>query len=335
MSAHAAKLLVCPNCQMALSRGENFCPRCGQPNHDVNVTFGHVLEETLEGIFHFDSKIWLTFRELLFQPGKLTVDFLAGRRARFVPPIRLYIFLSAVFFFLLNQNKESLNFSFEGAEPAPQPAVAPTAKAGQQVLQGIQADSGGIHVRFGRQRLYVSRNTLNNPALLGRLAAGNRTTIDSILTAQHVTPDWVSRLALKRIGRANLATEEEKDHALLRNLSVGMFVLMPLFALLLKVFYRRQRPLYIQHLIFSVHVHCFFFLLFALALTLGKLLPGAAVWGPLVLLYSWLYWVVALRRFSGQTWGHTLWKSALLFGGYLGLLTLFVLGVAFAVLILV
>ena len=98
MSHHPVKLPACPNCGTDLSQGQNYCPTCGQQNHDINISFGHVVEETLEGVFHFDSKVWRTFKELLFQPGKLTVDFLAGRRVSFVPPIRLYIFISLVFF---------------------------------------------------------------------------------------------------------------------------------------------------------------------------------------------------------------------------------------------
>ncbi len=340
MSAHAVKLPACPNCATDLSQGENFCPTCGQPNHDVNVTFGHVLEETLEGLFHFDSKVWLTLRELLFQPGKLTVDFLAGRRARFVPPIRLYIFVSVVFFFLLNlHGADNLNLTI--GEEVPRRTATPTPDSGASSrpdsahqLFGVRGNERGVQASFGRgTRVSLTHAQLSDRPLLVRLAASEQPLTDSVLRAQRAAPTWASRLLLKRIARTNLATKQEAAHALLRHLSIGMFLLMPLFALLLKSFYRRQRPLYIQHLMFSVHLHAFYFLFFSLLLLLSYGLPTGWLIGALVG-GAWVYWVLALRRFSGQGWGRTLWKSALLFGGYVGLLIFFTFGIVLALLAL-
>ena len=95
---------ACANCHYAFVPDEpaEFCPRCGQQNHDVNIGFGHVAEEFLEGIFHFDGKVFRTAGLLLFKPGELTRRFLAGHRVPYVPPIRLYVFISFVFFFVLS-----------------------------------------------------------------------------------------------------------------------------------------------------------------------------------------------------------------------------------------
>jgi Protein of unknown function (DUF3667) len=335
------KLPECPNCGTRLGDGPNFCPTCGQPNHDVNVSFGHVIEETLEGVFHFDSKVWLTFRELLFQPGKLTVDFLAGRRARFVPPIRLYIFISFVFFFLLSHKSgDALNFTLnEPTESVSRTASTDTTArpaTAQRELNGISSDSSGIVTRIGNSKhaIRLRRRDLNNRPLMLRLSEGDQRVTDSILRAQSIPPDWLNRLALKRIGRSQIATDEDKAHVAVRNISIGMFLLMPLFALLLKLFYRRQRPLYVQHLIFSVHLHSFFFVIFSLVMLLEYVLPTSWRLMPFVVGATWVYWVMALHRFSGQTWKRTLWKSALLFSGYVGVLVLFMVGVLIASLLL-
>ncbi len=347
-AGHPHKLSICPNCQTDLSGGENFCPTCGQPNHDVNVTFGHVVEETLEGVFHFDSKVWLTFKELLFYPGKLTVDFLAGRRARFVPPIRLYVFISLVFFFLVNQRaareeralgnivqldlpKESaLQANPPGSAARPDSVFEPTSvgEVLAMVRDSLAAETDGKKAKAGisfdgdEAGDLVAADFRNRP-LLERIADGDTPFLDSLIRARGGQPGFWKRLSIRQTARLSVR-QENLSHQLLKNLPLGMFLLMPLFALLLKVFYRRQRPLYVQHLIFSIHLHCFFFLLLGLLLLLAYLpLRGWHVPPGIPVALAWAYWVLALRRFSGQTYRRTLWKGSLLFSGYLGLLILF------------
>ena len=96
------KLEVCPNCQHKLSFSDNFCPDCGQENHDLRLPFGHVVYEVVEGITHFDGKLWITLRDIFTRPGRVPLDFIEGRRMRHVPPIRLYIFVSFLLFLLIN-----------------------------------------------------------------------------------------------------------------------------------------------------------------------------------------------------------------------------------------
>lgn len=93
----------CPNCGHPLTADDRFCPRCGQENHSLKIPIGHLLYETVEGIFHFDNKFFRTLWQSITRPGLIVHDFLEGRRARYVPPIRLYIFVSVIFFFLVNQ----------------------------------------------------------------------------------------------------------------------------------------------------------------------------------------------------------------------------------------
>ena len=82
----------CANCGAELDG--DFCAACGQPAH-IHRTLGHMVEEFLHGLLHFDTRAWRTMPMLVFRPGTLTRDYIHGKRARFVSP--LAIFLLTVF----------------------------------------------------------------------------------------------------------------------------------------------------------------------------------------------------------------------------------------------
>src|SRR5438477_4304313 len=88
----------CRNCGATLSG--HFCSHCGQKS-DVHVpSTKELVHEALEGLTHSDSRLWTTLKCLWLRPGKLTCEFIAGRRAAYLPPFRLYLILSVLFFFL-------------------------------------------------------------------------------------------------------------------------------------------------------------------------------------------------------------------------------------------
>jgi hypothetical protein len=91
----------CPNCGTALRTEFEFCPHCGQENHDLRVPFKTFLYEFVENITHFDTKLWNTLKVIVTRPGQLTKDFVEGKRVRYVHPARFYIFTSVIFFALL------------------------------------------------------------------------------------------------------------------------------------------------------------------------------------------------------------------------------------------
>lgn len=92
------KFNICPNCAYEFHGIDNYCPNCGQENHNIDVPFKHLFLELLEGTLHFDTKIIHTLKLLLFKPGQLTEQFVQNKRAAYVPPIRLYVFISFIFF---------------------------------------------------------------------------------------------------------------------------------------------------------------------------------------------------------------------------------------------
>lgn len=358
--AHDVKQPACANCHYAFLPGEpdGYCPRCGQQNQDINLSFGHLLEEGLEGIFHFDSKVFRTLGLLLFRPGQLTRRFLGGQRVPYVPPVRLYVFISFMFFFVLSLQgghgnsrkplREEVIESLDKAEASstagrvevmpgfiintkpdsaarsraarrpPQRAAAGPAKgAGTLAKQGgapAQADTasrpGSKKIKF--RALGLSLDRLDFAKLPENLTARQA---DSLLRSIGEEPTFSKRLVVRRAARWRDVTREELVHQLLRGASIMMFLLMPLAALLLKGAYFRQRRYYIGHLIFTVHLHCFAFLLLTLLNTLA-LVPQLSRASGLLWLAGAVYFVVALHTFYEQSWGLTLAKSVLLGGAY-------------------
>jgi hypothetical protein len=86
----------CANCEAVVDG--RFCANCGQPAH-VHRSLLHVAEEFLHGLTHFDGKAWKTLPLLLFRPGKLTHDYVHGKRARYVPPVALFLLTVFLMFF--------------------------------------------------------------------------------------------------------------------------------------------------------------------------------------------------------------------------------------------
>lgn len=91
--------MTCRNCGSRLQGP--FCSDCGQEARDLDLTLREMLGELLGNLMSFDSRVWRTAVPLLFRPGDLTARYLSGQRVRFVPPVRLYVFVSIVYFLLL------------------------------------------------------------------------------------------------------------------------------------------------------------------------------------------------------------------------------------------
>src|SRR5881409_133112 len=93
-------LTQCENCGTPLQG--HWCAQCGQPAIDYRRSFRHVIADLLDEFLNWDSKFFATIGLLLVRPWKLTNEFLAGHRVRYVHPLRLYLVASILFFFAVN-----------------------------------------------------------------------------------------------------------------------------------------------------------------------------------------------------------------------------------------
>ena len=92
---------------------EKYCPNCGQQNIKTRQQFHYLFTHFIEDFTHYDGQFWGTLKNLVFKPGKLTNTYLEGKRQKFVPPVKLYIFISFITFFLFAVFPP-FSFNFEG-----------------------------------------------------------------------------------------------------------------------------------------------------------------------------------------------------------------------------
>ena len=273
----------CLNCGAPLGEPRpRFCGACGQETHVRAPRLGEFLQQFGGAYFATEGALWRTLGLLLFKPGELTARYLAGRRKHYVLPLRLYLSISLVVLLLV------------------------------RVL-----GSGAVQVNT-EDTAAVARENQNLTITLGQGKAGLR---DGVFYCESL-PSWVCKRVQRRIDidpRKMTSEVEAIKDSFLANLGGAMFLLLPSFALALKIVYWNRRLRYAEHLVFALHVHSFWFLAMVLPmLQVGWLTTLTLVAVPV---YTWL----ALRRVYGGRW----WPRVLR-AGLVALVYLVVLGLAVA-----
>ena len=268
------KFTQCPNCGYTFEEVNNYCPNCGQENHDLNVPVKHLVAEFFESTLHFDTKVWHTLKYLVLKPGLLTQKFNIGQRASYVAPFRLYVFVSIVFFFVLalRAGRHDATSTEDQA-----PVTLSELRADDPVVDSLLKANGAAAITPGTMSASDSAvQNIENPTF--------KTAITKVV-------------AFAKGG-------EQSKQKLLKNTSFMMFLLMPFFGFILYLFYYKQRRNYVEHLMFSVHFHTFFFLLTILALGIEYIYSGFDV-DTWVFILSLLYLFLALHRVYGSSYLRT------------------------------
>lgn len=310
MSKQRRKSSECPNCGNQLRHDDEFCSRCGQENHELRVPIGHLLFEFVESITHFDGKLWATLRAMLV-PGKVTDEYLAGKRARFVPPGRLYIFTSVVYFFLLGW---SLKHS--GIEDLRNGAAANAVAERDSNRVEESVPEGTVRIKNGEVQMNSSLPDSLIESLRERSGHLTRKDLDSALVSIGWEPTWLRGRLLKAIVHLPDDQEAAVTYVMMlvpKAMSYSMFLLMPFLALLLEVIVARRR-FYYEHIIFSVHVHIASFML-SIGQTLLAML-GNAQWAnittALATVAMVIYFIMALKRVYRKSTGAAIGYSFVL-----------------------
>ena len=277
----------CPNCGEVLTG--RFCMSCGQKDYNMLRPFWTLLEETLGDLFSFDSRFFGTILPLFFRPGYITREFNRGRRAHFVPPFRQYLVISIIFFLLLvsidiqlfdtddinldtDGNNIFLNSSDDKQETTNKEKIETLIQTDkfESVLDKAATDMTEKRESNLKDSTDADKNIYDGT--IGFLGGVKKVWQDPKLL-NVVLADWVPKI---------------------------MFLMLPLFALFLKLLYIRRKKFYIEHLVFSMHFHAFIFLLFTLILLLYHFLPIFNPYLSYLLWYVPAYLFIAIWTVYGQ-----------------------------------
>lgn len=309
----------CPNCHAPLKG--NWCYNCGQSQKPIDRFFLSLVSEAFDDVFSWDSRTARTLFALTFRPGFLTTEYFAGRRARYLPPLRLYLISSIVFFFLLS-------------------------------LQLVGSNSTAFIIDDKGNRVVIDDDSLTDPAA----ETNNSPSEDKVDAGSDPDKHWSDDIAADYDGinfgwlseshnqliRDRLKIQTEKAGKLAKDEPMAlvdalidvappvMFILLPIFAVLLKLSYLGSGRYYTEHLILAVYNHSFLYLILILD---GLANATARLFGPLeyvshaIQLWIPLYMFLSLKQVYRQGFMITAMKYAVLVVVYS---IIFFIAVAFA-----
>src|SRR6195256_3292093 len=242
-------LTHCENCGAALVGPH--CAQCGQAAIDYRRSFRHVIVDILDSFLNWDSKFFATIGLLIVKPWRLENEFLAGRRVRYLHPLRLYLLASIIFFFFVNYWAKSFH-----VDPSKL-----SAKDRAEVQADLEKENLPPDVR-ARVRQALEPSPLPS-ATTGQSPQATATPEESPLIQfgpedKNSTPfeKWIESRAKEKFGEHGtkfgifLTT-------LFSNLPYMMLCCIPLFAFVLKILYIRKHVFYIDHLVYALHIHTF------------------------------------------------------------------------------
>jgi hypothetical protein len=343
-TAHAT---TCENCGTALQGV--YCHHCGQSAHNPLRNLGHAIEEVFESFWHLDGRVFRTLREL-FLPGRVAADYLAGHRVRYIPPLRLFVILSLLTFFVgklvlhfdfdpeIRIGGELVSFEADRTEAAVRQRrdrlLATLAKDESEAAKTPGPNAGLIMLRTRIEGEAAARiaelRTQSRPgaseggsSAAKQVIAGSPQLDCAKVRAEAAdrawAPGFVDRWLNARVAKGcdNLNAigrdYERVFQAFLASVPTVLFVLMPFFALLLKLVYLGSGRAYLEHLVVALYSHAFL-LVMLLAMFLLTTLEGdglvawlrglgyTAVWIAIPV----YLWRMQRRVYGGRWWSHAL-----------------------------
>lgn len=323
--------LPCPNC--GDDTPGNYCRICGQRKVEHRASVRVLLRDAFEDQFSLTTELPRTLRALFLVPGALTTEYSAGRIARYIPPLRLYLFASVLFFLCLSLRTRDITASRASAQPGD------SARAAQMVA----AESASV-----RQNASVRDSLQNVPD--AALAESARCMKHSVSRAKFCTNiRWLNEKMAPRLGHLDRIPRGEMmsrlyDFLIQRGPTV-VFILLPLFALLLKIMHIRSKRYYAEHFVFALHLHSFaFFVLAVIVLPMHEIAlafgrngkPVADFEFVDIALFLWIaiYALLAMKRVYGQGWVKTAAKYVATAGIYGVLMMIALIGEIIAAVLL-
>jgi hypothetical protein len=345
---------ACLNCGYPLnSEIYNYCPSCGQENTNTNISFGQLLYDFFNNAFSFDSRFTNSLIPFFFKPGWLTLRFNEGKRASYANPVRLYLVISLFYFFVLNmvgkkitRDMETKMAQQEAANPNLNFSFGPNLVTGTDslhVMDSLKAELAQLNeeeldsntreaIKFlGTEKSFdpikVDTDGETEGSFFG-ISAENWNTYNRLKDDRKLTDEMLydslnldgtsttQQFIARQVIRVNRADKQTLVELVTKNLPILMFIMLPIFALILKLLYIRRNILYVNHIMHAIHLHSFAYIVYGLSLIVIMLCDGESSLGDwagglgFTLVTTYAYY--SLKRVYGQGWFKTITKFILL-----------------------
>lgn len=328
---------ICANCETPLTGA--YCHACGQSAH-IHRSLLHMVEELLHGIFHFETKAWKTIPALILTPGKLTRNYIAGQRTRYVSPLALFLFLIFLMFFVFSLTSDHSSTTASKDLVAEKADLNKDLKLAKEKLQVLTQKRASLPK--GDQALEDINDEINSTMIeitaieMAGKANGDKTSLaknksnDQTVSAENKGTDqegqstfdlniddknmsssipWIEKRLRHAAENPELTLYKMKSAA-----SKFAFLLMPIsLPFLWLMFALKRKYVMFDHAVFSLYSLCFMAILMMLITVLGKF-NLTAIAGLITVLVPPVHMFIQLRGTYDLTNMEALWRTvALLF----------------------
>ena len=272
---------VCLNCNYLLNENDNFCSKCSQKHYKKELSLRIVITDFFTDYFAFDSKFFRSIFPLFFKPGFLTKEYLSGKRMKYIPPLRMYIFISFIYF------------------------ATPEIYSPSNLTETNSLHKNLVEIQLSKAKKDSLTSALNNEIELEIL-------MKEIGIPVYYQTKIITREAIKKLVEVENYNIRNIEVYFIGKISIMMFFLLLFLALLLRLIYIRNKTVsYFNCLIFSIHLHCFAFA----ALTISTLLYFAWI-QAFIKLTILIYILIAMKTFFNQSWKKSVFKYFILLSLY-------------------
>lgn len=338
----------CKNCEQTHEVGFEFCPYCGQKTNE-DLTVGVLFYNTISNYFSFDARFFKSFIPLMFKPGILAKRFIEGKRLLYLHPAQMYLFISIVFFFLFSIISRDFiiktdNVIEEGFKSEKISDTLQTKTIDSVAIAKMTAPLRNSKIVTGMSVeelktldsiISVSSSGKNVPIMdfgfdskkLDSLIAINAPEKEQF-KAMGMTDDAgiFTRRFYKQVLKIYKQSGKGVIQAFLDSVPISMFILLPIFAMILKLFFWRRHP-FAHHLVFSFYYYSFLFTVFTI-IVLTKLIWEIPDWINWLIVFStFFYLFLAIKNFYKQSYFVSFFKTSIITFTYM----LFIMPIAIGV----
>lgn len=308
---HERKEMLCLNCGASLYG--HYCHACGQENNEPKESVGHLLRHFFEDITHFDGKFFKSIRYIFTKPGFLASEYIKGHRVPYLHPVRLYLLASAIFLLIMSLMTHH-ETERKVAEARIKYELSDTSHIFGFVFEHADSVDGSITMLHFDRKFSVDGERKYD-SIQAALPADKRDEgLDRFVGRRMAASATVYH-------KAPNAFMEQLSERFVHSFSNVFLISLPLFALLLQLLYARRKDFYfVAHAVFSIHFFCIVFAAILCFLAAAQLISamqndivGYTGVGFIILLPigTYLYLLLAMKRFYKQSWLSTILKSLL------------------------